>query len=360
MAFEVDPVEDLSAAVDWFVEAVGPRSRRQVRRVSDPAARARDRAELERRIVPLGLPPELRWFWDVGPVWVRCPPDAEPPRSGQRPGLLVDPVLGGAGGVPPGLLPIGYTSHAYLLIDLSGPSGTPATVWLYDFDQHLLGEAPSLAALIRAGAERIESALLDQPAAEPAEVDWNSYYMDLFDGPDLRAILDRHFAASQVERQTLSPFAPETWPDRWREAQGSITGGSQPQGRTHTVAEFLGDAGRPRVRLRGVLTQMGGLEGGHERLMRLEDETGQIDLAVPPSALAPGGELGVAEVVGRGPLPPRPKRRLDPRKVQEMEERYGNWVAYLVSDEGLHGPELQASLHEHLSELAATSAAASR
>lgn len=358
MVFEVDPVEDLSAAVDWFVEAVGSRTPRPIRRTSDHAGTARDLAELEERITPYRLPPEIRWFWETWDpfTFVVLPaPNLHSASAAFECWSLLsweDPAE-----CPRALLPVGYTSHTYRLMDLSGPNGTPAAMWDYDFDQNLVCDTPSLAALLRACAERAEQALLDQPPPT-TDTDWYAYYHELFGGPELQAILDRHFAASPAERQRLSPYEPETWPEPWRQAQRAMTGGSHPRGPTHTVAEFLAllNTGHPRVRLRGVLTQMSGLEGGHDWLMRLEDETGDIDLAVPPSALAPGGKLGVAEeveVVGRGPLPPRPERQIDPRKVQQMEERYGSWVAYLMSDEGLHDPELQESLDEHIKELAA-------
>lgn len=343
----MDPVEDLAAAVDWFVEAAGSRLPVPIRPVADIAAVERVFADLERRIAPFTVPPEIRWFWTT---WDPAGFDilwAPTLMAADR--FLWHWNLGWDDDSPRVLLPIGYASHAELQVDLSDPDGIPASVWLSDtFDDDLRCVAPSLAALVRSCAERIEGAFVDSSPSRSGTTDWYGYYLDLFEGPELQAILDRHFATSSTQRRIYAAGSPHTWPDRWQHAQRTMTGGSDPEGRTHTVAEFIAalGTGTPRARLRGRLEHLGGLDAGAEDLMRLTDETGAIDLAVPPDRMAPGWGPDVTmevEVVGRGPLPAHPQRwRPPPDRVAEIEARHGSWRNYELSEEGRMDPELHA------------------
>jgi hypothetical protein len=361
MAFEIDPVEDLEAAVDWFVEVIGARSDQPIERVDAPGAVARDLSEIDRRIVPFVLPPEFRWFWETwdpaGFVFLA----GEDLRS---PDFALDSWAENCSemDVPRALFPVGYVGHSFLLADLTVPSGAPASLWSWGFfDDELVCVAPSLAGAMRASAECTELAM-PEPTTEPPPGDnWFGFYLDLFASPRYEQVVDRHFAASPHASRARVPLRDSArWPAAWRAAEQVMTGGSEVRGTTHTVAEFLAAAneGMPRGRLRGQLEQMsGGLEGGSAYLMQMTDWTGSIFLAVPPSRLPPGWRPGLeveVEAVGRGPVPIHPHRRpLDPAKLAQIEAEYGSFTDYCVSEAGRRDPDLAESLGEHLRALRA-------
>jgi hypothetical protein len=356
VSFEIDPVEDLAAAVDWFVEVIGARSDRPIERTTSPAGVARDLAEIDRRIVPSVLPAEIRWFWETwspeGFVFL-------PGEDLRDPDFALDSWVDNCSemDVPKALFPIGYEGHAFLLADLTCPAGTPASIWSWGFfDDELVCVAPSLASMMRASAECTELALPEPTPVAPAGDNWFGFYGDLFDGRPYERAVDRHFAASPHAARSHVPLRDrDRWPAAWRAAGEVMTGGSDAQGATHTVADFLAATadGTPRGRLRGQLEQMsGGLEGGSDYLMRLTDATGSIFLAVPPSRLPPGFRPGreiEVEAVGRGPVPIHPRRRpLDPAKLAQIEAEHGSFTEYLFTPEGRRDPDLAAALDEHL------------
>jgi hypothetical protein len=250
--FEIDPVEDLDAAIAWYVDAVeappyAPYGAPRQEAAVDASLRAIDEA-----IAPLVLPPEVRWFWQT---W-----DA---RSFERMahGALVEPGFAleswhmnvDDGFAPRALFPVGYMSHQHLLVDLTDPRGTPASLWTYEFDD-CERVAPSLAALVRGCAERVEAAGLDRPVTggvpEPLP------YFELFHGPAFDAVIDRHFATARRARMAAPQDEPDRWPSAWRDAERAAMGEPAPGGATHTVAAFVAELGRgrPRATLRGRLT----------------------------------------------------------------------------------------------------------
>lgn len=317
MVFEIDPVEDLAAAVDWFVEAVGPRSRRPIDRVTDRQATAEQLERIEHRLAPYVLPAEIRWLWET---WQVDGFDAVPPIPLEGPGraLFSWRLLAWEDDGPRALFPIGYASHDHLVVDVTVPPGAPAPVWTSGVGGDLRLEAPSLATLLRSSAERVEAAFLDAP--EDGSVGGGDRLQDALEGPELTTMVDRHLAAAGMQRTLLETRDPAGWPARWQTAQTAMTGGAEaPLGRTHSVAEFAASATAPvaggqRARLHGDLRQLsGGAVGGHQYLMHLSDATGGIDLAVPfdllPLGWLPGRAVEVS-VASRGPIP-APGRRPD-------------------------------------------------
>lgn len=325
MTFEIDPVEDLAAAVDWFIEVLGPTSARAFGPPEDPEVVETALARIDAAIAPLALPPEIRWLWET---WDHRPFDVLPIAGICDPAFALSGWIDDArdGDMPRALFPIGYRSHVFLDVDLTAPPGVPAPLWSMDYegDGYTL-ELPSLAALVRSCAECAEAAQLGSEEVEAARTNPLGYLSQLFAGPRFSAIADRHRAAASVTRSTIEFGGRGDWPQPWEDAEQAWVGPSAADGPTHSVAAFeaLLATGRPRALLRGTLGTRNSPASG--QLLRLTDATGTIEVLLPHDRRPPSvakAALVEVEVVGRGPLPLPPSTAdLEAQVFGSIEDR---------------------------------------
>lgn len=311
MAFEIDPVEDLAAAVEWFIEVIPPHEVQPYRPPGDRPAVDAALAQIDVAIAPLVLPPEIRWFWQT---W---DPEAfggvMPSARVSDPAFALDGWIQGAveDTDPRALFPFGYESHWFLLVDLTDPDGVPASAWTYGFgDGEYVRAFPSFAALLRSCAERAESPDLPQDRTPLGGGLRYERYESAFNDAHFTAIVDRHFAASGRRREAVDAMDRDRWPTRWRLAEQVAVDAPAPSGPTHTAAAFdeaLTADGTARGRLRGSLHWGNSPSTGV--LLTLTDASGSIPLFAPHDRLPAGwNKAGAVEVEVRGngsiPLPP--------------------------------------------------------
>ncbi len=301
----IDPAGDLEFAIEWYREVIPPSTRHpygppEDRRAVDAAVSA---IEADGR--GFTLPAEISWFWRT---WDPFGFDVVPwPRLIDAPGAVDLWNIDVDTGLPRVLLPVAYESHGHLFVELRRSGDGPAPLWYFAFaDSTIECRYPSLAALFRACAEVVELAGV---AAPERDVDRHATYVDLLDGDQFRAVVDRHFAAASGARRTaVAVHDAGAWPAHWRQAQGIDEGDLAVKGRTHTIAQFLAAAqgGPVEARLHGRWTHLAGVN--HLGIGRLDDDSGSVTLAMPSSVVAVGSiDTDVeVDVVAVGPPPELP------------------------------------------------------
>lgn len=306
--FEIDPVEDLSAAVDWFIEVIPPHELQPYRPPADLVAVDAALARIDAAIAPLALPPEIRWFWQT---W---DPGAfggvMPSARVSDPAFALDCWVEGAieDTDPRALFPFGYESHWFLFVDLTDPVGTPASAWTFGFgNEEYVREFPSFAALLRSCAERGESSDLPQDRSPLGGAERYERYESAFADAHFSSIVERHFAASGHRREAIHAMDRGRWPAAWRLAEQVAVAAPVATGPTHTVARYgeaLSVDGTARARLRGSLSWGNSPNAGV--LLELADGSGSIPLFAPRGSLPAGWNKAVVvevEVRGNGPMP---------------------------------------------------------
>lgn len=322
----MDPAEDLSDAISWYVDAIPQRSRHAPGPPPDSDAIASALADIAAAIVPLQLPAEVVWLWQTWEVGRFSP---LPYPSLIDPGFALESWQQNAveGGDPKTLFPVAYESHGFLLIELGGPTEHPAPVWEYHYgDGEYVLRYPSLASLFRACAEATEASGVRPP---PDDNDRWATYVDVLNGSAFTAIVERHFSeSSQRGRDRQVPVGDALqWPQRWQVAQGVDDESSTCLGATHTVQSFVADASKTQVvgRIVGRFQVQGGggfgPDGAAVSFGLFSDDTGSMQVLLPDSVLDVGGRRDLVEVELEASAPITHDPIPDTREMQDAALR---------------------------------------
>ncbi len=337
----MDPTEDLSHAIDWYLDVI-PRSMRPgAGPPPDSDATASALADIADAIAPLRLPAELVWLWQT---WDVRRFSLVPPRL-TDPEFALDSWRRNAveSQQPRILFPVAYESWKFRLIELGGPDEYPAPLWEYSYgDGGYELRSASLASLFRAFAAATEAAEVRPPSDE---TDRDETPGPAFDGSVYFAAVERHLSESphSGRDRSVADHLPY-WPAHWQAAQGVNEESFKRLGATHTVQSFAEAAARGPVlgRIVGRFRVQGGggigPGGASASFGRLSDETGSLRALLPNSVLDVGGRRDVVEVEleANGPVsnPPLPNTgaitdaalRGD---IASASEAAGEWVSEL-------------------------------
>ncbi len=193
-------------------------------------------------------------------------------------------------------MPIANAGLGFLVIDLTSddlvPAGMIHEVWV---DEGVFKPvAMNVAGIFEASSDAIESGSPDDPYAP---IDF-----------DTHLVLDG--ASSHQVKRLRGPGAISEWPKRWLEAQGISDDQFALRGATHTIAEFV--EARRYGPVTGTVIAKGGI--GHWMVgvgsrMEIRDESGSMEVTIPPTVLEPGRgstayfEYDVTATAWTGPEP---------------------------------------------------------
>jgi hypothetical protein len=261
--------------------------------------------EVADEVAPYVLPADLRRFWElVEPARIAVTPfpalvDARSALSLRRSNL--DPEIGYPPPVPPLLLPIAYSSHAFRSIEIGSQWSEGGTIftWAHDDERiaishHRLGDLLDvLAELVTEGniEHRGGYALLSfEDEVRKGEARLSEA------GPHVLYGANRDFPKWDLR----------AWPAHWLESLQIDLRSREPLGSTHTIAALVVEAerGPVRGRIAGLVTRLVGVGGGV--LVLVDDGTRELDVWCPPETTVWGPGHGLRyefEVTIDGPVP---------------------------------------------------------
>lgn len=235
-------------------------------------------------VAPLGLPAEVDRFWrllDGSSSSLTCFPH---PHATQ-PDFALDcwrQHQKQPGMTPDLLFPVGYESHAFLLVELDGPQGGGGAcfTWAYDGEEPFVLVAADLTTYLDVAAATLEAGQLHRHEHDGQvwhELDEQAFHRSL------RERLRQHPHPTYGSAVEIG-WNPASWPRHWLDSVGPAAKEQHARGATTTLAALAehgsspGTAGRVHARVREIWGFPEGLR------VTVDDGTGVLDVWCPASA----------------------------------------------------------------------------
>ncbi len=240
--------------------------------------------ELAAAIAPLRLPEDLRRFWEQVDVdslaFERYPPIHSPDGSQ----CLWSQHRDSPGMVPRVLLPLGYESHAFVLVELHGPDdggGGSMFAWGYgDTAFHYVGD--SIVNIIDQATVALRRGWLEHHEDGSVRILPNAQGTGFLN--------DRLSDAPHPLFGDISsvPCDAQSWPSRWLTLSGIPLEHLTPAGADHTIAEALLALrrGQRNARVQGSVIRLGGTSDRVSVIV--SDGTAEMQILCPGAVTALG------------------------------------------------------------------------